>query len=94
MLSSTSIVLAVIISGVVAVIQLWMKLSFLRHVYDRAGDRKDLEIAGKVISPRWTAITEAWRRAPSSRQRRAQLRRLPPPKSTTAEDEPGPRPAA
>ncbi len=82
------------ISGIVTVIRHGMTLRFLWRVFDRAGDRKDLEIAGKAISPRWTADTEARRREPSSRQRRVQLRRLPPPKSTTAEDEPDPRPAA
>lgn len=91
MLSWTSVVLASIvptISGVVAVIRHRMTLSFLRHVFDRAGDRKDLEIAGKVISPGWTAIIAGRGREPSSGQRRAQLRRLPRPGSTTAEGTP------
>jgi hypothetical protein len=93
MLPWASVALASI-SGVVTVILLRMRLKFLRHVYDRAGDRKDLEIAGKVISPRWTAITEGRRREPTPEQRRAQLRRLPRPRPTTTEDAPDPRPAA
>lgn len=95
--SWASVVLAGIvpaISGVVAVIRYRMRLSFLRHVFDRAGDRKDLEIAGKAISPGLTAITEGRHREPSFRQRSTQLRRLPRPRSTTAEGAPDPRPAA
>lgn len=94
MLSWTSVILAAIvpaISGVVAVIRHWMTLKFLRHVFDRAGDRKDLEIAGKVIPSRWTAITERLRRELSSGQRRAQPQGLPPPRSTTTEDPPDSR---
>jgi hypothetical protein len=94
MLSWTSVVLASIVpavSGLVAVIRHRMTLSFLRHVFDRTGDRKDLEIAGKVIAPGWTAITEGRRREASSGLSRAQLRRLPLPRSTTAEGGPNPR---
>jgi hypothetical protein len=97
MLSWTSVVLAGIvpaISGVVTVIRHRMTLAFLRHVFDRAGDRRDLEVAGKVISPGWIAIIEGRRREPSPGQRRAQLRRLPRPRSTTVEGAPDPRPAA
>ena len=75
MLSWVSIVIAGI-SGTVAVIRLWMAvirlwlmLSFLRHVFDRAGDRKDLEAAGKAISPHWTVITAAWRHQASIEER-------------------------
>lgn len=64
MLSPTSVVLASTITGIFTLIRLRMKLSFLWRVYTRTGDRKDLETAGKVISPRWAAMTEVWRREP------------------------------
>lgn len=64
MLSWSAVVLASI-SGAVAVILLGMKLRFLFRVYDRAGDRKDLETAGKAISPLWTAIAEGRHREPN-----------------------------
>ncbi len=54
MLSWTEVVIVSIVTGVggiVAVIKEWMKLSFLRHVFDRHGDRKDLEIGGQAITP-------------------------------------------
>jgi hypothetical protein len=74
-------------SAVTVVIRHGMTLWFLCHVFDRSGDRKDLEIAGKAISPRLNAISEARRRQPSSGQRHADVRHLPPPKFKIAEDE-------
>lgn len=33
----------------------WLRLRFLRHAFDRSGDRNDLEVAGKVTAPGWRA---------------------------------------
>lgn len=74
-------------SAVTVMIRHGMTLWFLCHVFDRAGDRKDLEIAGKAISPRLTAISATRRRQPSSGQRHTDVRHLPPPKFKIAEGE-------
>jgi len=31
----------------------WLRLHFLRSAFERNGDRKDLEVAGKVTAPGW-----------------------------------------
>ncbi|MGH3694567.1 MAG: lantibiotic dehydratase family protein [Pseudonocardiaceae bacterium] len=85
---------AATISGLLAVIRHGMTLLFLWRVYVRKGDRKDLETAGKAIAPFRTTIAEGRRREPPPERGRAQLRRVPRPRPTTAEDAPDPRPAA
>jgi hypothetical protein len=30
-----------------------MRLTFLQHIYDHCGDRRDLEAAGRALAPVW-----------------------------------------
>jgi hypothetical protein len=53
---STTDIAFVIISTVSAGgynLRYWLRLRFLRHTFDRSGDRNDLEMAGKVTAPGW-----------------------------------------
>jgi hypothetical protein len=57
-MSTTDIVIVVISSvsaGGYRLLRYWLRLRFLRHTFDRSGDRKDLEVAGKVTAPGWLA---------------------------------------
>lgn len=54
---STTNIVFVVISTVSAggynLLRYWLRLRFLRHAFDRNGDRKDLKMAGKVTAPGW-----------------------------------------
>lgn len=56
---NTTALVATVVGTVVgsgcAVVRLWLRLSFLRRVYEHRSDRKDLEVAGKATTPDWTA---------------------------------------
>lgn len=43
-----------------------MRLTFLRHVYDRHGDRRDLEAAGRALAPVWPTVGHNGQPAPST----------------------------
>jgi hypothetical protein len=55
-MSTMEIVLAVVSSvgaGGFGLVRYWLRLRFLRGAFERNGDRKDLEVAGKVTAPGW-----------------------------------------
>lgn len=41
------------LSAVFASLRYWMRLRFCRHVFDRAGSREDLRVAGLVTAHGW-----------------------------------------
>lgn len=49
-------VLAIVGSLVTGLIRYRMRLGFLRDTFSRSGDRRDLEVAGKVTAPGWLAL--------------------------------------
>ncbi len=55
-MSTTNIVIATVSSvsaGGYGLLRYWLRLRFLRSAFERNGDRKDLEVAGKVTAPGW-----------------------------------------
>ena len=55
-MSTTEIALAAassISAGGLGLVRYWLRLRFLRQTFERNGDRKDLEVAGKVTAPGW-----------------------------------------
>jgi len=48
-------VISTVSAGGYSLFRFWLRLRFLRHAFDRSGDRKDLEVAGKVTAPGWLA---------------------------------------
>lgn len=55
-MSTPEIVLTAVSSisaGSYGLVRYWLRLRFLRETFERNGDRKDLETAGKVTAPGW-----------------------------------------
>ena len=69
-----------VVTATISVVKYRMRLKFYEHVFDRNGDRLDLESAGKVIHPRWTAASDASsrRRARNAVARKPAQQRNPP----------------
>ena len=60
-MSTTEITLAAISSigaGGYGLARYWLRLRFLTRAFERNGDRRDLEVAGKVTAPGWLARGE------------------------------------
>jgi hypothetical protein len=51
-----------IVAALIGLVRYWMRLQFLRDVFERHGDRRDLDVAGNVTSPGWSAISQRARR--------------------------------
>jgi hypothetical protein len=45
-----------VVTGGYRLVRYRMRLRFLRDTFNRNGDRKDLEVAGRVTSPGWTEL--------------------------------------
>lgn len=43
-------------TALVRLVRYRMRLAFLRHIYDRCGDRRDLEAAGRALAPIWPTL--------------------------------------
>lgn len=43
-------------TALVGLVRYWMRLAFLRHIYDHHGDRLDLEVAGRALAPVWLTL--------------------------------------
>lgn len=52
--------------ALVRLVRYRMRLTFLRHVYDRHGDRRDLEAAGRALAPVWPTVGHNGQPAPST----------------------------
>ena len=52
--------------ALVALVRYRMRLTFLRHVFDRHGDRRDLEAAGRALAPGWPTVGHNGQPAPST----------------------------
>jgi hypothetical protein len=46
-----------LLTAVIGLIRYWLRLRFLRHVYDRNGDRRDLKVAGEASRSGWLRPT-------------------------------------
>lgn len=45
---------ATVAAALIGAIRYWLRIRFLRHVFDRAGVRNDLDVAGRALAPhRW-----------------------------------------
>jgi hypothetical protein len=45
-----------VVTGGYGLVRYRMRLRFLRETFDRNGDRRDLEVAGRVTSPGWMQL--------------------------------------
>ncbi len=43
-------------TALIGLVRYRMRLAFLRHIYDRCGDRRDLEAAGRALAPVWPTL--------------------------------------
>lgn len=53
-------------TALISLVRYRMRLTFLRYIYDRHGDRLDLEAAGRALAPVWLAPHRSGQHAPST----------------------------
>jgi len=53
-------------TALVGLVRYRMRLAFLRYVYDRRGDRLDLEAAGRALASVWPTLGRNGQPAPST----------------------------
>ena len=89
---------ASVMTAAISLVKYRMRLKFYKYVFDRNSDRDDLESAGKVVHPRWTAVSDAAVRRRARKvlpKHQSDLRSLPaPPPDDSSPTDPSSGPAS